>query len=36
MQNEQQKMRREYLSVQEASEITGLSVWTWRNWAYID
>ncbi len=27
-------MERRYLSVQEASEVTGLSPWTWRTWAY--
>lgn len=25
---------REYLSVQEAGKLTGLSPWTWRAWAY--
>jgi len=25
---------RQYVGVQEASQITGLSPWTWRQWAY--
>ena len=27
-------VERQYVSVQEASQITGLSPWTWRQWAY--
>jgi hypothetical protein len=28
------EVQREYLSVQEAGRLTGLSPWTWRAWAY--
>lgn len=27
-------VERQYVGVQEASQITGLSPWTWRQWAY--
>jgi predicted site-specific integrase-resolvase len=27
-------MKRQFLSVVEAEEVTGISRWTWRRWAY--
>lgn len=30
----QQTFERQYVTVQEAAAISGLSPWTWRQWAY--
>ena len=32
--NKRTALQRQFVSAQEASELTGLSSWTWRAWAY--
>jgi hypothetical protein len=34
LRTEQPGLQRQFLTVRQAGEITGLSPWTWRQWAY--
>jgi excisionase family DNA binding protein len=33
-QEAQAKLKQQFLGVQEAQELTGISKWTWRRWSY--